>query len=174
MIRVLSAGMARAAGACLTVASVMLALMVVLLVVEVAGRYVLGFSTLVADEFGGYLFVGLTFLGFAQALRAGQFLNVDLAVRRLPPGLRRWFDAAAGVAGAFVCGVGAWASWQTVSISIRFGSTSPQVSETPLWLPQIVMPFGMALLGLGFLELALRALAGLPPPESPDEGGFVE
>ena len=29
-------------------------------------------------------------------------------------------------AGAFVCGVGAWASWQTVSISIRFGSTSPR------------------------------------------------
>jgi len=154
--------MRRLSDFCMAIASLLLVAMAVLIVVEVAGRYLFGFSTLIADEYSEYMFVWMTFLGFAYALRTGQFLNVDIAVRRLPAFGRRLSDMLAGIAGVAVTAVLAWGSWQTVAVSIAFGTRSPQQSETLLWLPQIMMPIGMAVLALCFLELAVRALLGLP------------
>ena len=61
----------------------LLAAMAVLINVEIAARYLLNTSTLIADEYSGYLFVWLTLLGFGYALQSGQFLRVESLVARL-------------------------------------------------------------------------------------------
>ena len=78
----------RASTALCDFSGVMLVAMAMLINVEVVARYGFNTSTLIADEYGGYLFVWMTLLGFAHALRTGQFLRVEALVVKLGPGPR--------------------------------------------------------------------------------------
>jgi len=135
---------------------VFLVLMFALINVEVLGRYALGYSTLIAEEFVSYFFVWMTFLGFAMTLRNGQFLRVEIALRRLPARLSNLFQGAAALLGTALCLVLTYCSAHTVWLSYRFGSVSLQISETPLVIPQAIMPLGTTLLALTFLNEAVR------------------
>lgn len=141
------------------VAAVLLVAMAVLINVEVVGRYFFSFSTLISDEYSGYFFTWITMLCLLYALRSGRMLNVDTLVGRLAPRLRQAVECLGAAVGVFVCAVMADATWGTVAVSWMFDSRSIQPSQTPLYLPQAVMPAGFALLGLGYLEAGLRNLA---------------
>ena len=65
------------------VSSGFLLLMVLLINFEVLGRYFFGFSTLIADEYSAYFFVGCTFLGFSYSFRQGHFLRVKHSIEPL-------------------------------------------------------------------------------------------
>src|SRR5512132_2407471 len=96
--------------------------MVVLINVEVAARYVFNASTLIADEYSGYLFVWLTLLGFGYALQSGQFLRVESVVARLSApalGAGVLVVALAALAVTVVC---IDATWSLLAASWRFGS----------------------------------------------------
>lgn len=139
------------AAACLVVV-----LLVVLVNVEVAARYFLNTSTLVADEYGGYALVWICLLGFAQALRTGQFLRIDAVVVRLRGGTRRAAEVVGALVGLVTSAVLAQATFGMTVASLRFGTVSIQPSLTPVWIPQIVMPIGFAWLCVVYLrELAL-------------------
>lgn len=62
-----------------------LAVMVVLVFGNVALRYLLNTGITVSEEVSRLLFVWLTFLGAAIALREHAHLGVDMLVQRLPP-----------------------------------------------------------------------------------------
>ena len=153
-------GLDRLAAALVDVAGWMLVAMVVLISVEILGRYFFRFSTLIADEYSGYLFVWATFLGFAHALRTGQFLRVEMLVVRLAPRLRNALEILAAAAGLVVAAIAAWGTWKLVYTSWRFGSLSIQPSATPLLIPQLIMPLGLLLLCLLYVEEIWRRLAG--------------
>ncbi|MCK6452309.1 MAG: TRAP transporter small permease [Alphaproteobacteria bacterium] len=142
-------------GGCLLVA------LTVLINVEVVLRYLFGGSTLIADEYGGYLFVWLTLLGFGHALRTGQFLRVEAGVERFGPRLQAACGALAALVGMAVAAVATWACFNTFALSLRFGTVSIQPSATPLWLPQAVMPFAMGWLCLLYLDALVRSLKAL-------------
>lgn len=145
------------------VACAIVVLLVVLVNTEVAARYLLGRSTLVADEYGGYALVWICLLGFARALRSGQFLRVDALVVRLPgPGRRVALTIAAAV-GLAAAAVLAHATLAMTMASWRFGSLSIQPSSTPLWLPQLVMPAGFFWLCVVYLRELLLAVRGSTP-----------
>lgn len=139
-------------------------LLVGLVNVEVGARYLFNTSTLVADEYGGYALVWVCLLGFAQALRSGQFLRVDALVTRLPRGGRRAAEVVAALVGLAASAVLAQATLGTVMASWRFGSLSIQPSMTPLWMPQAVMPLGFGWLCLVYVRELLLALRGRPAP----------
>ena len=73
-------GLGRWTGAACDAAGWMLVAMVVLVCAEIAARTLLGSSTLIADEYSGYLFVWITLIGFAHALQLGTFLRVEQVV----------------------------------------------------------------------------------------------
>jgi TRAP-type C4-dicarboxylate transport system permease small subunit len=130
--------------------------LVVLVNVEVAARYFLNTSTLVADEYGGYALVWICLLGFAQALRTGQFLRVDALVAQLRGGPRRTAEVVGALVGLVASAVLAEATLGMTLASWRFGTVSIQPSLTPVWIPQMVMPFAFAWLCVVYLrELAL-------------------
>jgi TRAP-type C4-dicarboxylate transport system permease small subunit len=139
-------------------ACLIVALLVVLVNVEVGARYFLNSSTLVADEYGGYALVWICLLGFAQALRTGQFLRVDALVTRLPRAGRRVTEVVAALVGLATSAVLAQATLGTTLGSWHFGSLSIQPSMTPLWLPQAVMPLGFGWLCLVYLRELVVAL----------------
>lgn len=139
---------------------VLLALVVVLVNVEVVLRYVFGSSTLVADEYSGYFFVWMSLLGFGYALETGQFLRVEAFVERLHGPRRQVAELCGALAGAAVAAVSTYACFLTFYGSWTFGTRSIQPSATPLWLPQVVMPFAFAWLVVLYARItAVRARA---------------
>ena len=143
--------------------------MMALVTFEVLLRTFANRSTLVADEMAGYLLVAMTFLGLAPSLRDGAFIRIDTYRDRLRGGARRLLDVAlVTLALAYAITVD-WYLWDLLAGTWRLGTTSIQVSRTPLWIPQAVMAVGGLLLILELLvEMALVITAdeALPAGES--------
>ena len=136
----------------------LLALMAVLINAEIFARYVLNRSTLIADEYAGYMFVWMTLFGFAHALRSGQFLRVEALVMRFGPRGRAVCDLLAALVGLGVAAIATWSSSLLFLSSWRFGTVSIQPSATPLWMAQIAVPLGLAWLVLLYLDLLVQTL----------------
>lgn len=166
----------RALDACaragLALACALLAAMALLINVEVLGRYFFNFSTLIADEYTGYFFTWLTMASLLWGLRRGDFLAVDAAVRRLGPRARDACACLAALVGLCVALVLLDATWELLAVSLKFGSRSIQPSQTPLWIPQLALPAGFALLALAYLhEILARARAALTGTAAEKAGG---
>ncbi|HJR03853.1 MAG TPA: TRAP transporter small permease [Methylomirabilota bacterium] len=143
--------------------------MMALVTFEVLLRTFANRSTLVADEMAGYLLVAMTFLGLAPSLRDGAFIRIDTYRDRLRGGARRLLDVAlVTLALAYAITVD-WYLWDLLAGTWRLGTTSIQVSRTPLWIPQAVMAVGGLLLILELLVemvLVITADEALPAGES--------
>ena len=136
----------------------LLAAMAVLINVEIVLRYVFNSSTLIADEYSGYLFVWSTLLGFGYALQNGHFLKVETLVSRLSPRGQHASAALAALAGLIVSAVCTYATGALFYGSWRFATASIQPSATPLWLPQIVLPVAFAVLCVIYVHQAVDAI----------------
>ncbi|WP_170940390.1 TRAP transporter small permease [Bordetella genomosp. 7] len=154
----------------LTASACMLLLMMVLMCVEIAARLFFKTSIQISEEYSGYLFTWATMGGFLYAQRSDRFLRVDALRNALPVRVRAAVDGLAALAGAVLSLILLEATWHTFYSSVLFETTSMQYSETPLYLPQVIMPVGFALLTLAFLHTAFaqwRAACGLAPVPQP-------
>jgi len=137
---------------------------------QVLWRYAFRDALPWTEELARYLFIWITFLGAALAVRDGTHIRVSLLVERLPARWRRYVEAG-GLAlmvllmGFLVC-VGAWWVW-----------TNRGTWATTLKLPlsyavYSALPAAMAL-GICFaLRRAIKSLRGKqaqPPPPSEAE-----
>jgi len=139
--------------------------MIVLIGTEAICRNLLGFSLEVADELGGYLLVAAGFLSLPVAQAYGAFHQVELVQNRLQSRprlmLQLTFDLMALV-GSLVL------AWQLLRLEMgtyRSGDVAPTLMATPLWIPRLAMPVGMALLCFTLVRtvlMRLRLLAGAP------------
>jgi TRAP-type transport system small permease protein len=139
----------------------LLVAVVVLINVEIVLRYFAGSSTLVADEYSGYMFTWMSLLGFGYALQSGQFLRVEALVDRMHGMPREWVELIGSIAGFAVAVITTYACSRTFGSSWQFGTRSLQPSATPLWLPQIAMPVAMGWLSLLYLRLIARSIRAL-------------
>lgn len=135
-----------------------LVLMFALTNVEVIGRYVLGFSTLISEEYVSYFLVWMTFLGYAATCRGGHFIRVQLLLDKAPPRVGNVLQGLAALVSCVLCAVLTYCAADTALLSYRFKSVSLQVSQTPLVIPQAVMPVAMGFLAIVFLGEAVRRL----------------
>lgn len=161
-----------------TVSAVMLLLMVVLMGVEVAYRGLFKASTQIADEYSGYLFTWMTLCCFLYAQRSDRFLRVDSLRNRWSPRTRAVADGIASLLTAGLIAVLLYATWFTFRTSVEFNAVSIQFSQTPLYLPQAIMPLGFTLLLAAFVHggitSLLRGLGRLPitTPEAPQMASY--
>jgi TRAP-type C4-dicarboxylate transport system permease small subunit len=167
-MRLLSLALDRLERIAIWLANLLLVLMAALMNVEIISRYVFGRSTQIADEYAGYFFTAVTLLCFVPAMRRGRFIRVMFVVDRFPRALRLAMDAVASLIGAAVSAVFAWTTFQLAWGSFVIGSTALQAIQTPLFIPQSVMPLGFALLTLAFLERGLAASLGHEPARVAD------
>lgn len=170
LLRAIDRGLGSVSLVGVRVSGVCLVLIFLFINVEVMGRYVFGFSTLIADEYSSYFFVWLTFLGFAETLRRGQFLRVNIVLNHVSPRIADALQGIAALVSAGLCGVLAYCVGQTVYMSFLFGSVSLAFSQTPLVLPQAIMPVALVLLALVFLNEGIRRLRSASRPAESEEG----
>lgn len=160
-------GLARLTGLACDAAGLMLVALTLLIATEILVRTVSGKSTLIADEYSGYLFVWITMIGFAHALQSGTFLRVDNFISRMGHRGQTIADLFSAVIGGVVAAVCVYATGTLVLASYRFGTVSIQPSATPLWVPQIVLPLGFLALVAIYFSLLVTAWRRLrsPPKE---------
>lgn len=141
-----------AAGALLAAAIVVLVLVLCLMNVEIFGRTLFGVSTLVSDEYAGYGFAFVIMTGLTFAHRSGALLHVDFGKRLMGRRTRQVSLAFASFMSLFASAFAAYVGYKTWALSLLFESTSAFASETPLWIPQAVVPIGFGILALSFAE----------------------
>lgn len=154
-------GIGRWTGWACDAAGLLLVALTVLIGVEIVVRGLAGKSTLISDEYSGYLFVWITMIGFAHALQSGAFLRVDNVVNRMGPRGQALADILSATTGALVSAACVYATGTLMMASWRFGTVSIQPSATPLWIPQLMLPVGYVVLVCLYLALFRRALRRL-------------
>lgn len=135
-------------------ASVFLGAIVVLITLEIVLRSGFHTSTLVADEYSAYFFVAVVMLGLPIALRDGAHIRITLVSGRLPEAGQRWLDIFVHLLALALCGFALYHATMMAYDAYALDMQADSISETPIFLPQIVIP-------LGLLLFALQLLAGL-------------
>ena len=123
-------------------------------------RYVFNVSMLIVDELSGYLLVLLTFFGANHALRTGSLLRVDIFYNRMSKAGRRRADALYDIVCCVFCAILTWYFGRLVWSSIANDVVSSTMASTPMYIPQLAMPLGTALMSVTFLLMAWGRIMG--------------
>lgn len=146
--------------------------MMLLVVVDVGMRALVGQSTLIADEMGGYLLVLIAYLGMAEAYRLGRHIRVDIVTVRLPGRLRAWLDAVFCCIGLAALIIVIWRVIIMVHRSQVANVIIPGVFLTPVYLPQTLVVIGLVALALQCAVDAVDRISALRrTPKEPHVGG---
>jgi TRAP-type C4-dicarboxylate transport system permease small subunit len=134
------------------VAAAALATIAVSVIIEVIARSVFNAPTIWAVEVSTYAIITTGFLGSALVLRRGRHLEINLLTTRLSPTAQKWTGVVTDVFGAAFCFVVCFSGIRFVELSQMMGAVSVSELRVPLWIPQLTIPIGFALLGLEFLS----------------------
>jgi TRAP-type C4-dicarboxylate transport system permease small subunit len=149
-----------------------LALMVTLAItaVEVFTRAVFNYSFQISDDLGGYLLVAITFLSLAYGQVTNAFHKVQFVQDRLQPRPRAILNLFFLVVAIFSVAAITWFLTVFAIDAFKSGDVAPTNLQTPMWIPQSIMPLGMAMLLVALIKTAIvefRAFrSGQLPPSS--------
>jgi TRAP-type C4-dicarboxylate transport system permease small subunit len=142
-----------------------------LMLAEIGTRFLSNFfpffpaSLRVAWEYSSYLMAACFTFGAAMTLRAGGHIRVTLLVRNAPAALRFALEGASAFVALCFMAFLTYSMMRFTIASFERGHVST-TTETPLWIPQTVVTFGMLLLTLQFLARMIQVLLGLPLEDS--------
>ena len=133
-------------------AMVSLGVMSALIIVEVFVRLFFNASTLISEEWSGYLLIYLVFFGLAHAFKSDAFITVDIVYNRLSQMVREKVRLCCILLALIFIVIFEYELVIFVLSTYQKHLRSVSFSETPLVIPQIAMPIGIALLGLQLLK----------------------
>lgn len=142
-----------------------------MLTYEVAARYFFTRPTIWAAELSQMCLIWGSLLAMAWLLGARRHIQVDALIRLLPPAPRRLVDALAMLAVALFAGFAAWYGFEIFHDSFVRGRTTGSMLNIPLWLTELALPVGFALLLAQALLEIPRALRGRGDDEGVGSGG---
>jgi TRAP-type mannitol/chloroaromatic compound transport system permease small subunit len=141
-------------------AGLILLAMVLMIGREAIGRYFFNAPTDWVVELSGFLLVGVVFMGGGYILSENAHLRVDIFYTHFTRRNRAWVDVLGFVLALPFLGLLEWQSglmaWNAFSTSER-----SMIMRWPIWLPELFVPLGVALLGLQVLIQLVRALGVL-------------
>jgi TRAP-type transport system small permease protein len=155
-----------------TLAGLAVLAIVVLISIDVLMRFFFNQPQLFVDEVASFLEILVIFGGLAYTFRTGGHVRVDLLTGRLPRPARAWLRLVSLLIGLAFLGVVIWPTVQSALTAYRYGRVST-VMLYPLWLPMLLIPAGLALLGAAMLVTLARQVRVLRRPDAdevpPDE-----
>lgn len=149
-----------------SIAGVLLALVVVIVLLQVFGRYILRISLSWPEELARYVLVWLMIFGAAAAAASRSQIVVDTLLELVPASVRRALEALSALAGLVAVALLVWTS-QPLITGPAGRSTSPATGIPSFWI-YLAVPVGGALLVLFALaELAEILRRKHPAPRPP-------
>jgi TRAP-type C4-dicarboxylate transport system permease small subunit len=137
------------------VSAVLLGLMTVLILVEIFIWNLFEKTTLIADEYSAYGLAAIIFLGAGYCLKEKGHIRITLVLGFLPGAAARIITFAATLGTTVFMGYLWWYLFKMVQSAYRYDSTSGTLTNTPLWIPQVIMLAGAA--GF-FIQLAATTI----------------
>lgn len=132
--------------------------LMVMVLVEVITRYVMRSPLSIADELGGYMLVGITFVGLGYTWKERGHVSVELVTNLLSPQLRQKLRFITLLIATIFCYPLIAGSYELLQDSLLFGSRSGSWMRTPLLYPQSLLLVGSILLLLQLLAEIIKAL----------------
>ena len=126
-----------------------------MIVYEVICRGVFNAPTEWVMEISTYCVVVAGFLGMGVTYAGKKHIHVELVVSNFSPKTRCYIEVLTCIAGIFYSFVFAVEAWEMTMRSLEFNNCAPSTLGTPLWIPQISMPIGMAVLFLQIIKTLL-------------------
>ncbi|WDP88835.1 MAG: TRAP transporter small permease subunit [Desulfobacter sp.] len=131
-------------------------LIVLFIAVEILLRSVFNTSTLISDEYSAYFFVGVVMLGLAYTFKEDGHIKITLLTSVLGKRGQAALDVLATVVALaattfalYYAGVMVFDSWQ---LDMR----ADTISETPIYLSQLMIPVGLILFDLQLVARLLK------------------
>ena len=118
---------------------------------SVLGR-MMNFNLRGSDAYAGYCMAAAGFLALAHTLKRGEHIRVTLILERLGTRGRRRLELVAHAIAVFFSGMFAFFTARLVYQSCVFNDISQGNDATPLWIPQIAMAVGAAVLFIAILD----------------------
>jgi len=138
--------------------SFLLVSLVVLVLTEIVIRHFFDMSTMIADEYSGYIYLASIFLGLAYTFNENGHIRINILTSKLDKKSNKFIDIFAGI---ITIATLLFVFYRTILFtydSYDMEMLSEAVSETPLYLTQIVMPLGIALFILSIVAFVLKGL----------------
>ena len=128
---------------------------VVLVVIEIFLRSVFNTSTMVSSEYGGYALVFLILTGLAYTMKEGGLIRINLLTSNFSENGKRIADIVSGLAAIVITSFALFHTTSMVYETWELEMTADTIAETPLWIPQLAIPLGMALLLLQIIAFVV-------------------
>ena len=132
-------------------------LMTLLITIDVLGRAI-GMPSYIADEMSGYLLIGIVFLGLGYTQRKGKHIQITILTRNLSGRKRRIIEIATLLLALVFIG---WFTFSTIAPVIQnyqVNATSLSIIATPLWIPWLLIPLGLAILAIELIVELIQVL----------------
>ena len=153
---------------CAALAACFMVGLLVAVLLSVIGRQ-LHFNIPGIDAYAGYLMAGAGFLALAHTLKRGEHIRVTLLIGRLQGTSQRAMELWALFAASLLALLAAFYSVRLAWQSYSFHDISTSNDATPLWIPQLSMALGTAVLAIAFLDELVLEVRGKRLPAMPEE-----
>jgi TRAP-type C4-dicarboxylate transport system permease small subunit len=142
---------------CAALAALCMVGLLAMVMLSILGRQ-LHFNVPGIDAYAGYMMAGAGFLALAHTLKRGEHIRVTLLIGRLTGRAQRGMELWALFAASLLALLSAFYSARLAWQSYAFHDISTSNDATPLWIPQLTMALGTAVLAIAFIdELVLEA-----------------
>lgn len=130
-------------------------LIVLLISAEIVLRSLFNTSTLISDEYSAYFFVGVVLSGLAFTLKEDAHIRITLLTSILGEKGRAVFDILAIITAMAITSFALYHTSIMVFESWQLGMRADSISETPIYISQMVIPLGLLIFDL---QLGARIL----------------
>lgn len=139
-------------------ASLLLVGLTCLILVEIVGRSFFDYSTMLADEYSGYLYLALVFLGLGYTFDEEGHIRISLVTSKLSKSKNRIIDIIVSIILLGILCYAIYYGYLFMYDTYEMEMVSEGVSETPIYLTQIPMIVGIGLFILSTLGFLVKRI----------------
>jgi TRAP-type C4-dicarboxylate transport system permease small subunit len=122
------------------------------------GSYITG-----ANDLIGWFCAASGFLALPYTFKTGELVRVGLFIEKTTGARRRALELACLGGAAVFAGFAAWSTGRYMWKGAAAGELTQGMIEVPLWVPQLSLLIGLAVLFIAMIEEFLRVAAGHEP-----------
>lgn len=123
---------------------------------EVIARGLLNSPTEWVMEISTYCVLIAGFLGMGVAYAGKKHIHVDIFVSKMSPKTLTYVEVLTSLIGIFYSFIFMIYSWDMAMLSLEMNNCAPTTLGKPLWIPQLSMPIGFAVLCLQIIRTLLE------------------